>query len=109
MKGVNTRLLRLFAMFAGSGSLSFFFFFLKPLLNLLQYCFYFMSWFFLATSHVESSSPTRAGMEPIPPALEGRFLTPGPPGKSLESCPCVLSTGFRAWRGPDEKAPASLS
>ena len=27
MKGVNTRLLRLFAMFAGSGSLSFFFFF----------------------------------------------------------------------------------
>ena len=45
------------------------------------------------------------GWSPCPSALEGRFLTPGSPGKSLESCPCVLSTGSRAWRGPDEKAP----
>ena len=26
----------------------------------------------------------RPGMEPVFPALAGRFLTPGPPGKSLD-------------------------
>ena len=27
----------------------------------------------------------RPGIEPVSPALEGRFLTTGPPGKSLEN------------------------
>ena len=45
---------------------------LKSLLNLLQYRFCFMFWFF----------GLEAGIEPTPPALEGEVVTPGLPGKS---------------------------
>ena len=53
----------------------------KSLLNLLQYCFCFMFWFF---GHEAGGilAPT-PGIEPTPPALEGEVLTTGPPRKSL--------------------------
>ena len=58
-----------------------FFFIFKSLLNLLQHCFCFMFWFF---------GPEACGiLVPWPgikhslPALEGKVLTTGPPGKSL--------------------------
>ena len=63
--------------------LAFFFFFLryfdaghflKSSLNLLQYCFCFMFWFF---GH--EAFPW-LGIKPEPPALEGEVLTTGPPG-----------------------------
>ena len=51
MKGVNTRLLeRLFAMFAGSGSLSFFFF--KAFIEFVTILLLFYVLVFLAISHV---------------------------------------------------------
>ena len=50
------------------------------LLNLLQYCFCFMFWFFgLEACGILVPLP---GMEPSRPALEGEVLTTGPPGKS---------------------------
>ena len=52
----------------------------KVLLNLLQYCFCFMFWFF--GHKVCGIWAPRPGMEPAPPALEGEALTTGPPGKS---------------------------
>ena len=58
--------------------------FLKSLLNLLQYCFCFMIWFF---GHEACGIlAPRPGIEPAPPALEGEVLTTGPPGKSLVIC-----------------------
>ena len=55
--------------------------FLKSLLNLLQYYFYFMLWFFyLATKHVEMLAP-QPGTKPKTPALEGEVLTIGLLGK----------------------------
>ena len=68
--------------------LRFFFFkcgwFLKSLLNLLQYCFCFRFWFFSCKACENlSSSP---GIKPAPPALEGEILTTGPLEKSLFSC-----------------------
>ena len=71
----------------------FFFFFnlfhvdiLKSLLNLLQYyfwfwCFFLMFWFFGHKTY--GISVSRPGIEPTPPALEGKILITGPPGKSL--------------------------
>ena len=59
-------------------------FFLKSLLNLLQYCFYFMFWPFGPKS-CGTLAPW-PGIEPAPPALEGKVLTTGPPGKSLNVC-----------------------
>ena len=56
-------------------------FFLKSLLNLLQYCFCFMFWFFGHEACGILAPWT--GIEPAPPALEGEVLTTGPPGKSL--------------------------
>ena len=54
--------------------------FLKSLLNLLQYWFCFIIWFF---GREACGIPTpRPGIEPAPPALEGEVLTTGPPGKS---------------------------
>ena len=54
--------------------------FLKFLLNLSQYCFCFMFWFF---GHEACGILTpQPGIEPAPPALEGKVLTTGPPGKS---------------------------
>ena len=64
--------------------LRFFFFwcgpFLKSLLNLLQYCFCFMFWFF-GREACEILAP-RPGIEPAPSTLEGKVLTTGPPWKS---------------------------
>ena len=50
--------------------------FLKSLLNLLQYCFCFMFWFFGREACGILTS--RPGIEPAPPALEGRVLTTAP-------------------------------
>ena len=58
---------------------------LKPLLNLLQYCFCFMFWSFGHEACRIMATPR--GMEPVLPALEGEVLTTGPPGKSW---PCVF-------------------
>ena len=71
----------------------FFFFnvgpFLKSLLHLLQYCFSFM--FFWVFDHEACGIlAPRVGIKPVPPALEGRVLTAGPPGGSCKSTPCVL-------------------
>ena len=47
--------------------------FLKSLLNLLQYCFCFMFWFFgQEACGILAPWP---GIEPLPPALEGKVLT----------------------------------
>ena len=54
--------------------------FLEYLLNLLQYCFFFMFWFFGLKALGRSSHP---GIELVPPALEGEVLSTGLPGKSL--------------------------
>ena len=52
----------------------------KSLLNVSQYCFCFMFWFF---GHKACGiSAPRSGMEPSPPALEGEVLNIGPPRKS---------------------------
>ena len=54
---------------------------LKSLLNLLQYCFCFMFWFFgLRACGISVPLP---GIEPTPPALEGEVLPTTLPGKSL--------------------------
>ena len=64
----------------------FFYFWCRPfffyLLNLLQHCFCYIPFVFFGHEACESSAP-RPGIEPRPPALEGRVLTTGPPGKSL--------------------------
>ena len=53
--------------------------FFKSLLNLLQYCFCFMSWF-LGPKACGILTPW-PGIEPAPSALEGKVLVTGPPGK----------------------------
>ena len=54
--------------------------FFKSLLNLLQYCFCFMCWFFgHEACGILAPWP---GNELAPPALEGEVLTTGWPGKS---------------------------
>ena len=54
--------------------------FLKSLLNLLQYCFCFMFWFYgQEACGILAAQP---GTEPLPSALESKVLTTGPPGKS---------------------------
>jgi len=64
--------------------LRFFFFkcgpFLKSLVNLLQYCFRFMFWFFLREAcWISAPQP---GIELASSALEGEVLATGPPRKS---------------------------
>ena len=66
--------------------------FLKSLLNLLRYCFYFL---FLGFGHGSLAPWLGIEIEPAPPALEGEILTAGPPGRSLK-CPslnfkCIIS------------------
>ena len=62
--------------------------FLKSSLNLLQYYFCFMFWFFGHEAYgILTPQP---GMEPTPPALEGEALTTGPPGRSLFLFYCLL-------------------
>ena len=51
------------------------------LLNLLQHCFCFLFWVFLAPRQCGILAP-QAGMESTPPALEGKVLTPELPGNS---------------------------
>ena len=59
---------------------TFFLFFLKSLLNLLQYCFCFVFWFF---GHQACGIlAPRPGIKPASPALEGEVLNTGLPGKS---------------------------
>ena len=53
--------------------------FLKSLLNLLQYCFCFIFHFFGPEAY-EILAP-QPGIKPVPPSLEGKVLTTGPPGK----------------------------
>ena len=57
--------------------------FLKSLLNLWQHCFCFVFWFFGHKAYrILAPWP---GVEPTPPALKGKVLTTGPPGKSCLS------------------------
>ena len=51
------------------------------LLNLLKHCFCFIFWVFLAPRQLGLLAP-QAWMEPAPPALEGKVLTPELPGNS---------------------------
>ena len=55
--------------------------FLKPLLNLLQYCFWFM--FCFCSCKPCGILISKPGIKPTSPALEGEVLTPGPQEKSL--------------------------
>ena len=74
--------------------------FLNCLLNLLQYCFCLLCFFgFLATRPVGSCGILTSwpGIEPTPPALEGKVLTTGPPGKSLDVLFCSLLFSFFSW------------
>ena len=59
-------------------------FFFKPLLNLLQYHFCFMCFGFFGCEVWGILAPW-PWIEPEHPALEGKVLTPGPPGKSLHA------------------------
>ena len=56
---------------------------LKCLLNLSQYCFYFMFWFF-GHKACRLFAP-QSGTEPTPPVLESAIVTTGPPGKTQEA------------------------
>ena len=68
--------------------------FLKSLLNLLQYCFCFLFWFF-GRKACGILAP-RPGIEPSPPPLEGEVLTAGPPGKS-PLCDYFYGTFFKFY------------
>ena len=59
-----------------------FFFFFKSLLSLLQYCFSFVYCFFFGLQAC-GILPPRSGIEPTPPALEGKVITSGLLRKSL--------------------------
>ena len=63
-------------------------FFFKSLLNLLQYCFCFMFWFF-GTMACGILVP-EPEIQPVSPAMAGGVLTTGLPGKSL--CSICLNT-----------------
>ena len=56
--------------------------FLKSLLTLLQYCLCFLFWFF--GYEACGILPPQSVIEPVPPTLEGKVLTTGLSGKSLE-------------------------
>ena len=71
--------------------------FLKFLLNLLQYYFCFMFCFFFVCLFVFGHDACgiltpQPGIKPTPPALEGKVLTTGPPGKSQS--PFLIQAGF---------------
>lgn len=59
-------------------------------LNLLQSCFCFLVFFFFWMQGMWDLSP-RPGFEPPAPALEGKIVTTGPPGKSCYSVLIHLS------------------
>ena len=56
---------------------------LESLLNLSQYCFCFTFYFF--GHKAPGILAPQPGIEPMSPALEGKFLTTGPPEKSPNS------------------------
>ena len=64
------------------------------LLNLLQYCFCFMLWFF-GPKACGIPGP-QLGIKPIPSASEGEVFTPGPPGKALPTAVHLSSSGGQA-------------
>ena len=57
----------------------------KALMNLLQYCFYFVfcHCFFFFGPEACGTPASRPEIEPAPFALEGELLTTGPPGSPL--------------------------
>ena len=55
--------------------------FSKSLLSLLQHCFYFVLVFWLCGIWILAPQP---GIKPAPPALEGKVVSTGTPGESLE-------------------------
>ena len=67
---------------------------LKSLLNLLQYCFCFMFWLFGQEARGILAPPP--GIDPALPALEGKVLTTGPPGKSQKKSFNVDKLLFKA-------------
>ena len=67
---------------------------LKSLLNLLQYCFCFKFWFF-GHEACRILAP-RPRIEPTSPALEGKILTSGSPGKSGSPLRLILELLF--WK-----------
>ena len=75
--------------------------FFKSLLNLLQYCFYFMFWLYGHETHgILAPQP---GIEPALPALEGEVITSGHPGKSLWATLCRMGkTASSGKRGLKE-------
>ena len=70
----------LFFFFLGCG------WFLKSLMNLLQYYFCFMFWFCVHEAYRILVPLPGIGIEPASSALEGEVLTTGPPGKSQVLC-----------------------
>ena len=64
--------------------------FFKSLLNLLQ-CWF---WFFVLVFGPWGMWDLWPGIEPTPPALEGKVLTPGPPRKSLSHLYKVVTTAI---------------
>ena len=81
--------------------------FLKSLLNLLQYCFCFM--FLVFWPEACGILVPWPGIEPASPALEGKILTSGCPGKPLDSL--LPSSEFfpRTPLGPMQVGPCWMS
>ena len=69
---------------------------LESLLNLLQYCFCFMFWFF-GREACGLLAPW-PGIEPARSALEGEVLTTGPPGKSPVVTSLVAGTPLSSYQ-----------
>ena len=68
--------------------------FLKSLLNLLQYCFCIMFWFF--DWEVFGILASWSGIEPASPALESKVLTTRPPGSPMMVDFSIFQAQF--WR-----------
>ena len=66
--------------------------FLKSLLNLLQYCFFFFLCFVFFGEEACGILTPQSGTEPASPALEGEVLTTGPPGRSLFLKDVIISS-----------------
>ena len=83
-----------------AASPTFFSFFMQTfffnLLNLLQYCFCYTPFVFCGHEACEISA-LRPGIETPPPALEGKVLTTGPPGKPL-TCSFYLPGPLMAFQ-----------
>ena len=74
--------------------------FLKSLLNLLQYSFCFMfSFFLLCFPFPYGILAHWSGIEPTPPAVEGKVLTTRSPGKSCNFCLLICTFRPLAFKG----------